>query len=424
MADGSSGPARILKALRNPNYGVYTAGNAVSLVGTWTQRVAVGWLAWQLTESGAWLGAVAFADLFPTVIVGPIGGAFADRSDRIRLIKISQVLACLQAVALFLLTLTGLITPELLLGLTLFLGIVAAFNQPARLALIPSLVPREDLPAAVAVNSLIFNLARFVGPMVAGLAILAGGVETAFAINACTFIAFVVALSYMSVPFELDSGRPKRSVLADLKEALDYTVGHAGIGPLMLLLIAVNLGSRPLVELLPGFAAQVFSGGAGALAVMTSTIGVGAIVGGLWLAQRPSEQGMTVALFRTTLVQVGALGLFLATTNLWVGIAALAIVGFCWVVNGSGVQTLFQLRVDPKIRGRVLSLYGLINRGGPAIGALAMGTASEAVGLRWPLAAGALLVLAAWAWIRVQGQSIAGALEVAPPDKQPAPGED
>ena len=170
-----SGLTRIVQALGQPNYGVYMAGMSVSMIGLWMQRLGVGWLTWELTESAAWLGAVAFADLFPAVLVAPIGGSAADRWDRLRLTKISQVLSLLQAVALFGLTVSGLITIEILFALTLFLGIVTAFHQPVRMALVPSLVRREYLPTAVALSSISFNLARFIGPAFAGVVILAFG---------------------------------------------------------------------------------------------------------------------------------------------------------------------------------------------------------------------------------------------------------
>src|SRR5262249_31310965 len=143
--------------LRNPNFGLYAGGSTVSLIGMWMQRIAVGWLTWQLTGSGFWLGIVAFAEFFPVVVVGPIAGAAADRWDRLTVVKISQTISLLQATLLFWLTATGYITIELLVALTAFQGVVVAFNQPARLALVPSLVPQTDLAAAVAINSVVFN---------------------------------------------------------------------------------------------------------------------------------------------------------------------------------------------------------------------------------------------------------------------------
>src|SRR5215467_12263693 len=171
-----SSPRMLELPWRNPSFGLYSAGSAVSLIGMWMQRIAVGWLTWQLTGSGFWLGIIAFADFFPVVVVGPIAGAAADRWDRLTVIKISQTISLLQATLLFWLTATGSITLELLVALTAFQGVVVAFNQPARLALVPSLVPQTDLATAVAINSVIFNLARFIGPMLAGIAIVWWGI--------------------------------------------------------------------------------------------------------------------------------------------------------------------------------------------------------------------------------------------------------
>ncbi|MGH6924551.1 MAG: MFS transporter, partial [Propylenella sp.] len=224
-----SGLQNIVRALKNPSFGIYTAGSAVSLIGTWMQRVVTGWLAWELTGSGAWLGLVVFADLFPTVIVGPIAGAYADRSDRLFVTKVSQTLAMLQAFALFGLTATGLINIWLLFVLTLFLGIVAAFNQPARLALIPALVPRSDLTAAVAVNSVVFNLARFLGPAVAGLVIATVGVPVAYAANALTFVAFLVALAWVRLIEEEALPSKHGTLFADLVAGIRYAGSHVGI---------------------------------------------------------------------------------------------------------------------------------------------------------------------------------------------------
>ncbi|MCG8355998.1 MAG: MFS transporter [Kiloniellales bacterium] len=411
----ASGFRNVLRALRHPNYGIYTAGSSVSLIGTWMQRIAVGWLAWELTGSGAWLGAVAFADLFPTVLIGPLAGAAADRWNRLRVIKVSQCLACCQSVTLFVLTATGAMTIELLLLLTLALGVIIAFNQPARLALIPNLVPREDLPAAVAINSVIFNSARFLGPAVAGLLIVSVGVAAAFAANALTFTVFLFALSRirLQAPASPPSDRD-RPLFGDIAEGLRYVAGHPGIAPLLLMMVIVSTCARPFVELLPGFADRVFGSGADGLAIMTSTVGLGAVAGGLWLAQRAGAQGLTRLVLASGLVLGLALLGFVATRALWLAVPALALAGFVMVVGGVGTQTLLQLSLEPDMRGRVMSLYGLIFRGAPAVGALAMGGASDFVGLRLPLAVGAGLTLLACALIWTRRRHLAAALEREP----------
>lgn len=408
-----AGFAAIARALRNPNYGAYTAGSSASLIGTWMQRVAVGWLAWELTGSGAWLGAIAFADLFPTILVGPLAGVLADRWDRLKLIRIGQMLALLQSLVLFALTATGMINIGLLLALTLFLGIVAGMNQPARMALIPSLVPREDLSAAVAINSIIFNAARFIGPAAAGAMIVTGGTASAFAVNAATFAVFLLALTRVRLP---PAPRPPKAagVLEEMAAGVRYVAGHPGMGPMMMLLLATCLFVRPVIELLPGFAADVFGAGADGLALLTSTVGAGAVLGGLWLAGRGDIAGLTrIALVNTALLALAMLT-FVATDSLWVAVPALLVAGGGMVAAGVSAQTLIQLSIHAGMRGRVLSLYGLIFRAGPAVGALTMGIISEEMGLRWPVAAGTLLTLAACllAWSR--RERMAAALERVP----------
>jgi len=406
-----AGFRRIARALASPNYGRYAAGNSISLVGTWMQRVAVGWLTWQLTESGAWLGAIAFADLFPTVLIAPLAGAAADRWDRLTTLKLGQALLALQATVLFALTATGLITIWSLLGLSLFLGVVAAFNQPARLALVPSLVAREDLPAAVAINSIIFNSARFVGPAAAGVIIVGVGIAAAFAVNALSYAIFLVVLSRIRLRGATRQTQ-RGGLIAEIAEGLGYVARHPGIGPLLLLLLAVSFGARPFVELLPGFAGAVFETGAAGLALMTSTVGLGAISGGLWLAQREGR-GLTLVALSSPLVLAAALLVFVAGGSTMLALPALFVAGFAMVSGGVGTQTLLQLSVGGDLRGRVLSLYGLIFRGGPALGALVMGALSEVLGLRLPLAGGACLAALAWAVVWTRRRRLAAALEPA-----------
>ncbi|MGE3628181.1 MAG: MFS transporter [Hyphomicrobiales bacterium] len=389
------GLSRIIETLRSANYGSYVAGNGVSLVGTWMQRMAVGWLAWDMTASPLWLGIIAFADLAPAVIVGPIGGAVADRRDRLRLVQVTQTLACGQAVALFGLSAWGLLDIGTLALLSLLLGTVSALNQPARLALIPSLVPPERLNSAIAINSVIFNLARFIGPAIAGAVIAAGNVEWVFALNAASFVVFLAVLARLRLTEPPPPRRERKHVVADIRDGLLYAFGERRIAVQFLLLTVIGVGARPLVELLPGLAAGVLGGGPQTLAMLTSTFGLGAIAGGLWLAGREQEKDLTRLVILASLGIAAGLLLLVATTLLWVALPAVALLGLCMVTTGAGIQTLLQLNTEPQMRGRVLSLFGVIMRGGPAMGALAMGAAGEALGLRLPLAMGAVLVAAA-----------------------------
>jgi predicted MFS family arabinose efflux permease len=411
--DGDADPAgttRLTLPFRNRNYGVYVSGNAISLIGTWMQRVSIGWLTWELTHSGLWLGINAFADFFPSLVIGPIAGAAADRWDRLKVVRISQVLSLVQATVLFALTATGHIDIVSLLLLTATQGVIVAFNQPARLALVPSLVGPADLGSAVAINSVIFNLARFIGPMFAGLAIVRWGIAASFAANAFSYVIFLVALLFVHVTATDTPQAKRRSFGAELTEGFRYTATHPAIGSLLVLLIAIGVGGRPLNELLPGFAAEVFRSGAGGLSILVSATGAGAILGGLWLGHRAHSSDLLSVAFGASLGGAAAAVVVCATDSMWVAVPAIAAFGFCVSGAGVAIQTLIQLASDRAMRGRVMGLYGLIFRGAPAIGALAAGTASAYFGLRWPVIFGAVGVVGACAWAYGVRAKIAAAL--------------
>lgn len=407
-----AGLRHIPHTLAQPNYGIYVAGNSLSLIGSWMQRIGVGWLAWELSHSGAILGLVAFADLFPTLLIGPFGGALADRLDRRRLLMMGQSINMCLSFVLFALTASGLITVPLLVLTTALNGAVIGINQPARLSMISSLVARDHLPTAIAINSLVFNLARFIGPAIAGVVILRFGIASVFLVNGLSFISFLVALTLLDLPVHnLDAkGKKPLPMLQAIGEGLRYVAGHAGIGPILALHAILAVTTRPFIELLPGFAGEVFDRGAGGLAALSSAVGVGAIAAGLFLAQRGPEKDLArIALLAALLGAMSTLAFALSPT-FWVAIAAVAAGGFALVTAGVGTQTLLQTSVDEAVRGRVLSLFGLVFRSGPAIGALIMGLASEFVGLRWPLIIGALFGALAWAIVWQRRKSISRAL--------------
>jgi predicted MFS family arabinose efflux permease len=298
-----------------------------------------------------------------------------------------------------------------LVVLTAFQGVVVAFNQPARLALVPSLVPPADLATAVAVNSIVFNLARFIGPACAGPAIVWSGVAAAFGANAISYLAFLAALARIRLPRADVAPGKRRSMAADLAEGIRYTASHSGIAALLILLIALGIGARPLSELLPGIAAELFKSGAGGLSTLASCMGGGAILGGLWLGQRAHSTNLTQVALASSMT--GALGTSaaVATDTMWVALPAVAVVGFSMSSAGIAIQSAIQLATDGAMRGRVMGLYGLIFRGAPAVGALSAGLASAYFGLRAPVLFGALIVLAAYLWTYLRRERIAAALK-------------
>ena len=402
-----------VRVLRIRNYRVYTTGNSISLIGTWMQRASVLWLAWALAHSTIWLGIVSVADLLPTLVLSPIAGLLADRVDRVRLIRGTQVIAMVQAVLLAALTYAGAITVELLFLLTLALGAANAVNQPARLALIPNLVDRTSLGSAIAVNSLVFNGARFVGPAVAGIIIGRGSIGLAFALNAATYLPFIAALGRLHlVPDEKSAdAAPRRAFIGDTLAGYAYALRHPGIGRMILLFAVTAFSLRGFLEMFPGFADVVFGLGAVGYTWLTATLGLGAVVGGLFMVRRPGIHGLTALIMgHTCLVAVSVLG-FTATTSYWVAIVCVFLCGFSLVTTGISAQTLIQSAVDPAMRGRVLGFYGMLFRGGPAFNALLLGWLASQLGLRLAVAAGASVCLAYWAWARLRQDVMEAALE-------------
>ncbi|KAB0269463.1 MFS transporter [Microvirga brassicacearum] len=387
MANGWHG---VRAALSEANYRTFTIGNAFSLIGTWVQRLALGWVVWELTRSGAWLGAVAFADLFPMVFVTPFAGALADRVDRLRVTRISQALLMAQAGLLAVFSALGMLSPELILALALVGGVITAFNQPFRMALLPSLVDRSHLVSAVAVNSIVFNTARFIGPAIAGLAIAWGSVTLAFVLNFVTFAAFSVALARIRLVRieQLPSANP--GLMKSVVEGCRYAARHAGLGAMLLTLAVISLCIRPVLELMPSYAG-LFDSDAMKFAVMTSVIGLGSLIGAIRLSRLNNPRILARMALSNGLLMGAALLVAAGTQYEWLALVALLALGYGMVVSGIANQTVIQLVVPDHLRGRVLSLHSMIFRGAPALGALAIGAASDFMSLRWPLAVGAVL---------------------------------
>jgi predicted MFS family arabinose efflux permease len=403
----------VVLAFGHRNYRVYASGNAVSLVGIWMQRVAVGWLAWTLAHSGTWLGVMSMAEFFPVVFLSPLAGALADRRDRVGIIRITQIAGSIEAALLAVLVYTGSITIELLFVLTLLLGVFNAFAQPSRLALIPTLVDRAALPSALAINAIIFNSARFLGPAIAGIVIARVSVGAAFAVNAATYIVFLIAMMNLRGLPALPIAATQ-SVLKASAEAYSYASRHPGIAPMLLLFTVTTIGTRGFVELFPGFADSIFGRGPGGLSMLTSTVGLGAICGALWMLLRPAIAGLTrLVLANTLVISLAILG-FTATDRFIIALPCVFLAGMAMTVAGIGAQTLLQATVDVRMRGRIMALYGMIFRAGPAVGAVLMGSLSGHLGLRLPLAAGALVSCGFWAWTCLKQRRIADTLEADP----------
>lgn len=401
----------IARAFRHRQYRNFAIGDVVSLIGHWVQRVAVGWLTWELTESGTWLGIVAFAELAPSILFSPIGGAHADRFNRLRIVLATEVMLVAQAAGLAVLTLAGWIDVWSLVLLTALRGCLNAWSHPARQSLVPSLVPHGDIAPAIALNSVFFNIARFIGPAIAGFVIVEWGIGHAFVINTVGLVFFTAVLVYLRPPYPDTAARHHGPMMGQLVEGYSYVIRHPGIGPLMLLLLVTSLCARPVGDLLPGFAGAVYHTGATGLAWMTSSMGLGAMVAGFIIAQRGHVAGLTRFAVTSTLVMGLALIAFAFAPEFWIALVMIAVAAFSIASTGIACQSLVQSGVDNNLRGRVISVYGMIFRAGPATGALIMGALSETLGWEWPVAGGGLLCLIIWLWAKRNSAAIKASLE-------------
>lgn len=401
-----------IAVMRQKSFRDFTIGSTSASLGVWLQRVATGWLTWELTETPSWLGIIAFTDLFIMILVAPLGGVIADRINRLMMLHVAQIIVCVQAAITAVIYGMGWMTIEVLLALTVLSGIGHGAHGAARLSLIPNLVPKALLTQAIAVNALCFNTARFLGPALAGLVIAFGSLTWAFAFNAATHILFSLLLLRVRVATPDAPRAAKAGVFAELVEGCRYAAVHPGIGPILVMMLLTAFTIRALPDLLPAFAATAFDGGAQELAWLTSAMGLGAALGGLKMAHLRGIEGLT----RGVTWNVAFLSLVIAalalSPNLWLGMVAACGCGFALTINGTGTQTLIQSSVDGALRGRVMGVFTLIYQGAPAIGALSLGVIADHVGVRWPFLGGALVCLLVFGWMMRRAHRMSEALEV------------
>lgn len=384
----------LLRVFSHPHYRTYATGNFLSLVGMWMQRVTVGWLTWDLTGSGTWLGLIVFVELFPVLMLGPLAGALADRHNLLVQVRITQLVSVLQSVLLALLFIAGHLDIGWLLALSLVLGLNSPFYQAARLAVVPALVPAPDLGAAIACNAILFNLARFAGPAAAGLVIASAGLGWSFVANALACFAFFVALLFIPDAIAVPVRRERnKSLLRDMLEGFRSAMASKGLRTIFLLTIAMGLAGRPVIELLPGFADALYAGGAEGLAALMAAVGIGAMIGGFYMIGRPPGPGlMRIYVTSTISSGIAIIAFVLAAGHLLLALPVVAALGGFMVISGIASQTLVHYASDGALLGRMLSLWGVLQRGVPALGTLLLGILADGVGMPMAgLVAGALL---------------------------------
>ncbi|MDZ7769155.1 MAG: MFS transporter [Woeseiaceae bacterium] len=368
-------------ALRNRNYLIYFIGNTVSLHGLWVYRVALGWLAWQLTESEFWVGAVAFTQFAPAVLFGPIFGVLADRFDRRAASLLINSLSTLNMSVLALLTMLGKTDIYVLCLLALMQGTLDGAHMPVRMSLVPNLVTRVQLQSALATNSISFNLSRFVGPAISGLLIATLGVSSAFAFNALSYVAILSALLVVKLNPTCYDREPRNDVWREMTEGMRYAFTHREIRPLLAIIAVASVLGRGPLEMLPAFADAVFARGSAGLAILTSAIGAGAILAGLILMR--GTAWLRLQIVAGGVLAGGVLLMLLGSSDaFWLSVAVVAMLGFMLSITGVGSQILLQTIVEDRLRGRVSSFWGVIAFGGTALGGLLIGSLASLYGLQ------------------------------------------
>jgi MFS family permease len=406
------------RALRHRAFAMFSITSWFSTTGMWMQRVGIGWLTWDLTHSGVWLGIMAAAQAMPGVFLLPFTGAFADRIDRLKLMRVTQAIMFFANTILAVLTLTGHITVELMFIITLISGIVQTFNMPVRMTIAPSLVPRDDLPAAISVNSFQFTTAMFIGPALSGFLIAHGGVGLAFICNAASYFPFYAMLYIIKLPDRRPRPQDNVGIIADVMDGLRYVRHHPGIGPILVSTLLLSILVRPLADMVPGFIDDVFKEGPAQLGMAMSAYGLGGMTGSFWMANR----GRLIGATRIYVIHGFVLTIFtvaFASINIILpAICLMAILGASNSISNNAAQSLIQGSVAPSHRGRVISLYSLNGRAGPAIGATIIGYLSHSLGLQIPTAGAAIIGFFVVIWVMRGRKGIATATETVVPDDE------
>ena len=385
-------PPAGLRALAHRNFRLYFAGQAVSILGTWIQQVALAWLVYRLTGSAALLGITAFCGLIPQLLVGPFAGAWIDKHDKKKWLVGVQSLMALQAFVLAGLTWAEWIGPGFIVVMALVLGTLSSFDAPLRQSLIGSFVGRrDDLPNALALNAMLFNAGRFIGPPVAGLLLGLTSEAFCFAINGFSFLALIAAILIVR---STAPARATGSVGEVFKEGLAYAWQTWSVRTLILTLIALNLTASAYAVLLPVFAADVFAGDATLLGWLWGAAGCGAFAATVFLATRHSVPGLTASVIAGTAIAALSLLLFAATDWLPLALLAMLGVGFGISVCNVGINMILQSTAPEQLRGRIVSFFTSARFGFDALGGLLAGFLATAFGAGHALLAeGAVLLV-------------------------------
>jgi MFS family permease len=370
----------LFRAFRSQNYTLYFIGRSVSQFGTWMQRTAVIWVVYSITHSAFLIGVTIFAEQFPSFLFSIFGGIAADRYDRYKVIKITQITSMTQAVLLAVLVLSGHMIVWAILVLSAVLGIINAFDVPARQALVHEVVAdQSDLPNALALTTAMASLAQLLGPALSGIVLSAFGAAVCFFINAASFGAVIISLLLMKLPVH-ELKKSEKKVIAEFAEGFSYLKKTPAIGLVILMLAIISLLVLPYNTVLPVFAKVIFKGDASTFGYINSFIGVGAVTGTIFLASRKPGAHLRRILFISTIMMGAGLICFSQIKNFPLAMFFAAMAGFGSVAQFTVCNIIAQSESMPQMRGRVIGILLMAIFGMLPLGSLLVGAVSQHIG--------------------------------------------
>jgi MFS family permease len=390
-------PFRALQVHRN--FRLFWTGQTVSLIGTWMQTVGVGWLALELTNSAFMVGLVSAAGSFPVLLLSLYGGVLADRRSKLRIVIICQTLLLAEAAALWWFTWSGRISITSLLILTIIGGIIAAFEIPARQAMIVELVTREDLVDAIALNSGGFNLARIVGPSIAAIVLAKFGLAWCFGINAFSYLAVLASLGRIRLP-RWTPVEHLVSPFEQLKHGFQYIRGSRAVSGLMGVIAVFSIFGFQYLSMMPVVARDVLHTGASGYGLLLTFVGIGALTGALSLAAVGSRIRRGKLFNSTAYAFAGLTMLFALMRSVHLAAVVLLFLGLAMLINGALANGILQSVVPDELRGRVMATYVFVYVGFAPIGSFIAGSLAKWIGVEWAIFSGGviMLVYAMWAF--------------------------
>lgn len=383
---------RYARALRHPQYRRYFLAQVPLVIGSWIHSIALGWLMWELSASPWLLGILAVCDLGPTFVLGPVAGTIIDRSDPRRVLLVTQISFIVLVTLLAVLTLTGAITIPIMIGLTLALGITAAFDSPARQALVGELVPADDLRNAIALNSMLFNVARLIGPAIGGTIVALFGEGWCFVIKALAYLpAFLVMLS-LRLP-KRDSAE-RENFVSQMRAGFDFVRHHAEAGRILILVGTCSFISVPYFSFLPALADAMLGADASAAGILMSITGVGAVLAAIALTIFDDLKLMRVwPVWSSLLLGLAQIGIGLSGA-LWLTALLALPMGFAILSQNLASNTLLQHFAPPGFRGRIMAMYSMMMLGTVPLGSLLAGALGDRFGMPVTFIGGGVLCVA------------------------------